>query len=160
MHRSPSQRRFQPDFTTNGEMNMGGYNHSIPSIQQSAYSDSYRSYTTPTLLTPYPDEDHRPSRAMSINRSQRLTVEPQPSSPRHTSSPTAGMFRNLFWKASNKSAAGSLSPSAKPRSPLHVPGAFRSPSTGLLTPQTPSGGRFSPGARGRDPIGFLAPLTP
>jgi hypothetical protein len=126
-------------------------------------SQTYQSFLPTAMLNPHQNHNHQPSRALSLNRSQHLTLQPQNSSSTHSASPTAGMFLDLFWKTQNRGPINSAdTPDLHSRSPASR--GIRSPSrTGLLTPGSADGKtrQFDGGYRRPDaPVGFLAPLTP
>jgi len=132
--------------------------HLLPArAEHSSTSQSYQSFLPGAMVIP--PQNHVPSRAVSLNRSQRLTLQPETLSPsQSSSSPTAGMFRDLFWKTQNKS------PTPEPHSRSPLSRSVRSPSkTGLPTPRSADGKNRPFEAdllRPDTSIGFLAPLTP
>lgn len=63
------------------------------------HSENYQSFLPGAMFNHDKIPDHGPSRALSLNRSQHLTLQPGYPSPNHASSPT-GMFRDLFGRAS------------------------------------------------------------
>lgn len=127
--------------------------------EHSSMSQSYQSFLPSAMVIPPQNQSHAPSRAVSLNRSQRLTLQPETLSPQQSSSsPTAGMFRDLFWKTQNRV------PTPEPHSRSPLSRSVRSPSrTGLPTPRSADGKTrpFDGDFRRPDTgIGFLAPLTP
>lgn len=134
---------------------------------RSTHFESYQSFL-PSAMFEHGQHAHRgPSRALSLNRSQQLTLQPAYPTTDHAASPT-GMFRDLFWKTqgggSIKSAGASDQRSHLNRSPLSRTRSLRTPlRSGLLTPRSADGaihhsdrGYLKPDTS----IGFLAPLTP
>ncbi|KIW96502.1 uncharacterized protein Z519_03571 [Cladophialophora bantiana CBS 173.52] len=114
---------------------------------------------TPLFSTSFPN----PSRALSINRDQSLSVKPidsQSTQSARSPTPTESFFHNLFWRSPVKARARTRPSSpivrSNSRQMLHRP---HSPANNLN--RSPSAARNSPmtgydATRGRD-IGFLAP---
>lgn len=72
------------------------------------HSENYQSFLPGAMFNHDKIPDHGPSRALSLNRSQHLTLQPGYPSPNHASSPT-GMFRDLFWKSQRRNSNHSAS---------------------------------------------------
>ncbi|KAK5064219.1 hypothetical protein LTR84_000052 [Exophiala bonariae] len=136
----------------------------------SVHSESYQSFLPSAMFEHGQHQNHPPSRAVSLNRSQRLTLQPAYPMEEHAASPT-GIFRDLFWKSQRNGgsikSAGELDHrhnNHRNSSPLSTPRSPRTPlRTGLLTPRSADGGFQRPNTDFRRPdtsIGFLAPLTP
>lgn len=141
----------------------GDHHRSLVSAERSIQSQTYQSFLPSAMLSPDQNHNLHPSRALSLNRSQHLTIQPENSSSTHPSSPTAGMFRDLFWKTQKRGLENSATtPDHKSRSPIQR-GLRNPPTTGLLTPRSADGKtpQFDGDYRKPDAtVGFLAPLTP